>query len=180
MVKAVIAEVDASVPVIAVRATRGKWLRAEPVATLYEQGRVRHAGSFPRWKMRCAISQRRPVVRPLARPARRAGVGGDRRWRSRHAPSRGCGSCERSQDWSVIAGHSRSKNGVASLAYDLHIQRLPRGLDPRVHLLQERWMAGLSPAMTRQHSIGRYLRKDRAIVDCRARSVRSSIRATSA
>jgi phage terminase large subunit-like protein len=46
MVKAVIAEVDASVPVIAVRATRGKWLRAEPVATLYEQGRVRHAGSF--------------------------------------------------------------------------------------------------------------------------------------
>ncbi|OPH83513.1 DNA-packaging protein [Nitrobacter vulgaris] len=46
MVKAVIAEVDAEVPVIAVRATRGKWLRAEPVATLYEQGRVRHAGSF--------------------------------------------------------------------------------------------------------------------------------------
>jgi phage terminase large subunit-like protein len=46
MVKAVIAEVDAAVPVIPVRATRGKWLRAEPVATLYEQGRVRHAGSF--------------------------------------------------------------------------------------------------------------------------------------
>ena len=46
MVKSVIAEVDAAVPVIAVRATRGKWLRAEPVATLYEQGRVRHAGSF--------------------------------------------------------------------------------------------------------------------------------------
>lgn len=46
MVKAVIAEVDASVPVIPVRATRGKWLRAEPVATLYEQGRVKHAGAF--------------------------------------------------------------------------------------------------------------------------------------
>ena len=46
MVKSVIAEVDAAVPVIPVRATRGKWLRAEPVATLYEQGRVRHAGSF--------------------------------------------------------------------------------------------------------------------------------------
>jgi phage terminase large subunit-like protein len=30
-----------------VRATRGKWLRAEPVAALYEQGRVRHAGAFP-------------------------------------------------------------------------------------------------------------------------------------
>lgn len=46
MVKTVIKEVDASVPVTPVRATRGKWLRAEPVAALYEQGRVRHAGSF--------------------------------------------------------------------------------------------------------------------------------------
>ncbi|MGB3273257.1 MAG: terminase family protein, partial [Xanthobacteraceae bacterium] len=47
MVRAVIHEVDAAVPVIAVRATRGKWLRAEPVAALYEQGRVMHAGAFP-------------------------------------------------------------------------------------------------------------------------------------
>ncbi len=47
MVRAVIHEVDAAVPVIAVRATRGKWLRAEPVAALYEQGRVVHAGAFP-------------------------------------------------------------------------------------------------------------------------------------
>ena len=47
MVKAVIAQVDAGVPVTAVRATRGKWLRAEPVAALYEQGRVRHAGELP-------------------------------------------------------------------------------------------------------------------------------------
>jgi phage terminase large subunit-like protein len=46
MVRTVINEVDASVPVIPVRATRGKWLRAEPVATLYEQGRVKHAGVF--------------------------------------------------------------------------------------------------------------------------------------
>ena len=30
-----------------VRATRGKYLRAAPVAQLYEQGRVRHAGAFP-------------------------------------------------------------------------------------------------------------------------------------
>ena len=29
-----------------VRATRAKWLRAEPVAALYEQGRVIHAGHF--------------------------------------------------------------------------------------------------------------------------------------
>ena len=47
MVEAVLREVDASVPVSLVRATRGKWLRAEPVAALYAQGRVRHVGVFP-------------------------------------------------------------------------------------------------------------------------------------
>jgi phage terminase large subunit-like protein len=47
MVSAVIREVDANVPVTPVRATRGKWLRAEPVAMLYAQGRVRHAGALP-------------------------------------------------------------------------------------------------------------------------------------
>jgi phage terminase large subunit-like protein len=47
MVRSVIREVDAGVPVVAVRATRGKWLRAEPVAALYEQGKVKHAGVFP-------------------------------------------------------------------------------------------------------------------------------------
>ena len=68
MVKAVIAEVDAEVPVIAVRATRGKWLRAEPVATLYEQGRVRHAGSFAELEDEmCDFDSVGPVVR-AARP----------------------------------------------------------------------------------------------------------------
>ena len=47
MVESIIREVDAGVPVVSVRATRGKYLRAEPVATLYEQGRVKHAGTFP-------------------------------------------------------------------------------------------------------------------------------------
>lgn len=42
MVKTVIGQVDPEVPVKAVRAMRGKWLRAEPVATLYAQGRVTH------------------------------------------------------------------------------------------------------------------------------------------
>lgn len=46
MVRAVIATVDPGVPVKPVRARRGKWLRAEPVAALYAQGRVRHAGIF--------------------------------------------------------------------------------------------------------------------------------------
>jgi len=47
MVESVLRTVDASVPVKAVRATRGKWLRAEPVAALYAQGRVVHAQRFP-------------------------------------------------------------------------------------------------------------------------------------
>jgi phage terminase large subunit-like protein len=47
MVRAVIGSADPTVPVVAVRARKGKWLRAEPVALLYEQGRVKHAGVFP-------------------------------------------------------------------------------------------------------------------------------------
>jgi len=35
------------VPVKAVRATQGKWLRAEPVSALYEQNKVHHVGNFP-------------------------------------------------------------------------------------------------------------------------------------
>lgn len=46
MVAAVVREVDPTVAFEAVRATRGKWVRAEPVAALYAQGRVRHAGLF--------------------------------------------------------------------------------------------------------------------------------------
>jgi phage terminase large subunit-like protein len=46
MVAAVIREVDPVVAVEMVRATRGKWVRAEPVAALYAQGKVRHAGVF--------------------------------------------------------------------------------------------------------------------------------------
>jgi phage terminase large subunit-like protein len=33
-------------PVVKVRATRGKWVRAEPVAALYVEGRVAHVGRF--------------------------------------------------------------------------------------------------------------------------------------
>jgi phage terminase large subunit-like protein len=47
MVEAVFREIDGRVPVTMVRATRGKWLRAEPVAALYAQGRVRHVGALP-------------------------------------------------------------------------------------------------------------------------------------
>ena len=47
MVRTVLAQVDDAVPVTTVHATRGKYVRAEPVALLYEQGRVHHVGAFP-------------------------------------------------------------------------------------------------------------------------------------
>jgi phage terminase large subunit-like protein len=46
MVRDVIAQVDATVPLTTVHASRGKRARAEPVAALYEQGRVSHVGVF--------------------------------------------------------------------------------------------------------------------------------------
>ena len=47
MVVALLHTVGPAVPVREVRASRGKWLRAEPVAALYAQGRVVHAARFP-------------------------------------------------------------------------------------------------------------------------------------
>jgi len=47
MVEQILREVDPALPFRAVHATRGKRARAEPVAALYEQGRVRHVGTFP-------------------------------------------------------------------------------------------------------------------------------------
>ena len=47
MVTAMLKSVDAALPVLAVRASRGKVARAEPVAALYGEGRVFHAGVFP-------------------------------------------------------------------------------------------------------------------------------------
>ncbi len=47
MVASVLGAIDASVPVTTVRAKRGKHIRAEPVAALYAQSRVKHVGAFP-------------------------------------------------------------------------------------------------------------------------------------
>ncbi len=47
MVAAVLRVVDPGVPVTTVRASRGKYARAEPVSALYAQGRVRHVGAYP-------------------------------------------------------------------------------------------------------------------------------------
>lgn len=47
MVERVIRIIDSSVPYRAVHASRGKRVRAEPIAALYEQGRVHHVHAFP-------------------------------------------------------------------------------------------------------------------------------------
>ncbi|MFK7877423.1 MAG: DNA-packaging protein [Paracoccaceae bacterium] len=46
LVRDVIRQVDPLVPYKGVHASRGKVARAEPISALYEQGRVRHVGSF--------------------------------------------------------------------------------------------------------------------------------------
>lgn len=46
LVETVLRTVDPNIPYSSVHASRGKAKRAEPVAALYEQGRVHHVGSF--------------------------------------------------------------------------------------------------------------------------------------
>ena len=47
MVAHTLRSIDPMVNIIEVRASRGKHIRAEPIAALYEQGRVAHVGAFP-------------------------------------------------------------------------------------------------------------------------------------
>jgi phage terminase large subunit-like protein len=47
MVESVLRAADVSLPLRLVHASKGKVARAEPVAALYEAGKVRHAGQFP-------------------------------------------------------------------------------------------------------------------------------------
>jgi len=47
MVRSVLRAADIALPLKLVHASRGKSARAEPVAALYEAGKVRHAGQFP-------------------------------------------------------------------------------------------------------------------------------------
>ena len=47
MVESVLRAADRTLPIRLVHASRSKTARAEPVAALYETGRVRHAGTFP-------------------------------------------------------------------------------------------------------------------------------------
>jgi hypothetical protein len=47
MVETTLRQIDTTIPYQSVHASRGKAIRAEPVAVLYEQGRVHHVGEFP-------------------------------------------------------------------------------------------------------------------------------------
>ncbi len=47
LVEEILRQVEPNIPITKVRATKGKWLRAEPIAALYEQHRIFHAGTFP-------------------------------------------------------------------------------------------------------------------------------------
>ena len=47
LVERLLRNVDNNIPYRSVRATRGKLVRAEPIAALYEQERVHHVGVFP-------------------------------------------------------------------------------------------------------------------------------------
>ncbi len=46
LVEAVIRQIERNAAITKVRASRGKWIRAEPVAALYAEGRVAHVGRF--------------------------------------------------------------------------------------------------------------------------------------
>lgn len=46
MVERVIRSIDPDVPISLVRATRGKYIRAEPISALYEQNRISHVGTL--------------------------------------------------------------------------------------------------------------------------------------
>ena len=57
MVEAVLGQSDANLPVRNVTATRGKYLRAEPVAAAYEREIVFHLGAFEKLEDQlCALT----------------------------------------------------------------------------------------------------------------------------
>lgn len=47
MVSSTIKSIRSNIPIREVRATRGKHVRAEPISSLYQQGRIHHVGAFP-------------------------------------------------------------------------------------------------------------------------------------
>ena len=75
MVEATLRVIDPNVAFAAVHASRGKIIRAEPVAALYEQGRVHHLGAFAQLEdQMCSLSR----AGTRTRPDRAAGYSPDR------------------------------------------------------------------------------------------------------
>ena len=65
LVERLIRTVDPSARFKSVHATRGKLVRAEPIAALYEQGRVHHVGVFPELESQmCTYTGDRPKPSP--------------------------------------------------------------------------------------------------------------------
>lgn len=65
LVKELIRTLDPEARYKSVHATRGKMVRAEPVAALYEQGRVHHVGVFPELETQmCTYTGERPKPSP--------------------------------------------------------------------------------------------------------------------
>ncbi|WP_018266510.1 DNA-packaging protein [Methylosinus sp. LW4] len=57
MVEEIVRQVDPTIPFRAVHATRGKYVRAEPISMIYAQGRVHHVGSFSKLEdQMCAMT----------------------------------------------------------------------------------------------------------------------------
>ena len=99
MVVEVLRQSDPNLPVRAVTATRGKFLRAEPVAAAYERGIVHHVGDFAKLEDQlCTLTPDfdAPRLRLFPRSRRRAGLGDG-------GPARG-GARERGGDDGVLCG----------------------------------------------------------------------------
>ena len=65
LVERLLRSFDTNIPYRSVSATRGKMVRAEPVAALYEQGRVKHIGVFPELESQmCTYTGDRPKPSP--------------------------------------------------------------------------------------------------------------------
>jgi phage terminase large subunit-like protein len=70
LVEGTLRAIDRNVAYESVRATRGKFTRAEPVSALYEQGKVHHVGKFPELEEQlCAFTP--DMKGPARRPGRR-------------------------------------------------------------------------------------------------------------
>ena len=77
MVSAVLRQAGCPVRVELVHASRAKRARAEPVAVLYEQGRVVHCGAFTGLEEELMALGVGGGAEALAGPGRCAGLGGD-------------------------------------------------------------------------------------------------------